>query len=274
MCTREGFLLLSTILPQHEQAVLDDLELGVQLMERLTSDTIKAILFVSHRWLSDDHPDPCGKKLRHLQALIQLPKFSHVLYIWIDYCCISQLKERADNQRKAIDLLAYYARNSTHFVSLYGEIEQRSLWNEYIKRGWCRIEILAATSSNTIKMWKSNIDNIDSCVLFETDYIAQNPLKGDFRGDTNEIEEEKYRIAPMVHRLCSIITLVFVKTKNIKQFDNANKILKFITEKKYLPEEIQIIDETYDHYNIDENKNINITNVYKRPMSVKLSLNK
>ena len=26
------------------------------------------------------------------------------------------------------------------------------------------------------------------------------------------------------------------------------------------------------NYNIDENKNINITNVYRRPMSVKLSL--
>ena len=49
------------ILPQHKQAVLDDLELGVQLMQRLMSDMIHGVLFVLHRWLSDEHPDPCGQ---------------------------------------------------------------------------------------------------------------------------------------------------------------------------------------------------------------------
>ena len=134
---------------------------------------------LAFRWTSRS----VWSKLWHLKVLIQLPKLSHVLYIWTDYCCISQLKERADNQCKAIDSLAYYARNSTHFVSLYGEIEQWSLWDEYIKRGWCRIEILAATSSKMIKMWKSNIDNINNCVLFKKDSIPKNPLEGDFWGE-------------------------------------------------------------------------------------------
>jgi len=236
VCTRDGFLRLSGILPPHEQAIIDEVGLMMRLTYQFMTTMLSVILFVSHRWLSLDHPDPDGIKLRHLQALLRLPQFQCVQFVWIDYCCISQSQGREEMKQRAINSLAFYARNCAHFLALHGESEG-CLWEEYEKRGWCRLEMQAATSSKATVMWISNFHrNIaDKYVMvpFPDGYAVENPLQGVFRGEDEEQENERKRIAPMVHRLCQITTLLPGEEKPFLKY-KAQEMLNYIQRKQYL----------------------------------------
>ena len=178
------------------------------------------ILFISHRWLEDEHPDHNQRKLKHLQALLQLEIFKDIMFIWIDYCCISQLKNRKVEQKKAIDSLPYYITRCHRFLTLFGESEQRSSFEEYMGRGWCRIELMAANAKTDIVMWKSNMDLRveDSLACFDTNFTVPNPLEGIFRkGD-----KDKLAVAPMVRRLCELTQIQRDDREDIRR--NATEI--------------------------------------------------
>ena len=88
--------------------------------------------FVSHRWLSREHPDPDGLHWQLLRAIIKPSE----LY-WIDFCCIPQGTARADEIRRNLRWLMSLFVHSQPLVI-------RTCDDGYEQRAWCILETLAA----------------------------------------------------------------------------------------------------------------------------------
>ena len=64
-----------------------------------TSELSDEYLAVSHRWDSPQHPDPNGVQLAELRRF--LFDHQHIKYVWYDYLCMYQGKERSAPQLRA-----------------------------------------------------------------------------------------------------------------------------------------------------------------------------
>ena len=101
------------------------------------------ILFISHKWLEEKHPDDAEKtKMKQIKKLLKKPEFKAVKYMWLDYFCIPQdtsKPKRKERQQRAINSIAYYVKSCQYFVTLFGNNEPATL-EIYNGRGWCRFE--------------------------------------------------------------------------------------------------------------------------------------
>ena len=64
-----------------------------------TSNLSSEYLAVSHRWDNPGHPDPNGVQLRELRKFLEDHK--HIKFVWYDYLCMYQGKERSAGQLRA-----------------------------------------------------------------------------------------------------------------------------------------------------------------------------
>ncbi|CAE7274343.1 unnamed protein product [Symbiodinium natans] len=140
-------------------------------------ETMGKAMFVSHQWLSVQHPDPSFEQLKVLQdalrniasgsSRVNLPIVAEIfhgrspcptaadfasdrLHIWYDYFCCPQGRSElaAQNRRHAIESIPAYVARCEFFVVLCPAFkhrdQQRTLshatWGE---RGWCRTERVA-----------------------------------------------------------------------------------------------------------------------------------
>lgn len=90
-----------------------------------------SFVFVSHRWLSPDHPDPNRTQLQALKEMMQEGN----KYIWYDFSCMPQKKPRSEanqeifgNQLKELHLLT---------TCLFSFV---ILTEDYYQRSWCMFE--------------------------------------------------------------------------------------------------------------------------------------
>ncbi|CAK9043406.1 unnamed protein product [Durusdinium trenchii] len=159
-------LLKLRVLLSHEELLADSL---------LTEFHQGHCIFVSHQWLSGQHPDPSGVQFKVLQDALRnilsgssqisvdvstelmfgRPQTDYAkemrmkpLYVWYDYFCVPQ-KARNDVDRSlAISLIPEYVARCKFFVVLapplrhteHFEVMSRYSW---CKRGWCRMEWMA-----------------------------------------------------------------------------------------------------------------------------------
>jgi len=161
------------------------------------------LVFLSHRWLSEWHPDDDkNTKLKHIQQLAASnPVWK---YFWIDFMCVPQTKARYEEQVKAIDSLPHFVKCCSTLITLCGENDEASL-AVYRNRGWCRLEQLSAIiplyckgqfGEQFLCCTKHYIANKDTLSFLEmplnSDHLL-NPLEGNFFD-----ERDKFRI---VHAL-------------------------------------------------------------------------
>ena len=139
------------------------------------------VLFVSHTWLGSSHPDPHGLKLHLVQHLVKRmrQKRRHVeghfvaqawygskrvrvtasamhrcKYLWFDYLSVPQ--RDPDAQAKAIQSIFSYVNDAALFVVVAGpwknlETDQWRDCRQWMRRGWCRLEMLANALSPRVK---------------------------------------------------------------------------------------------------------------------------
>jgi len=105
----------------------------------VSGNTLRADMakyFVSHRWLSADHPDPTGQQFSLLKRAI-LPN----AYYWIDYACMPQ-RPRTDVEEEQ-----FRARLKWMPSLLFDRnvIVLRCLGDGYFDRAWCFFELLTAS---------------------------------------------------------------------------------------------------------------------------------
>ncbi|CAE7472666.1 unnamed protein product [Symbiodinium necroappetens] len=133
-------------------------------------------MFVSHQWLSPQHPDPQGEQLQVLQKALtnlisgktsvcmspaiemyigrgHVPSTedfqSQPLYIWYDYWSIPQGQdpEAIKNRELAISTIPRYVERSFFFVILCPEVSHENgttlSYGSWESRGWCRMELAA-----------------------------------------------------------------------------------------------------------------------------------
>ena len=213
--TKHDFKALKRI-PAYEVALQ-----GGRIVQLPKNVDRKHVLFISHRWLRDSHPDdPQNTKLHGMQALVENVELTDVDFIRFDYFSIPQAPESFEQQLRAINSLPYYVRQCAEFVTLVGVsgiINEKGIDRAsiiiYNSRGWCRLERLAAVSPAldvhtqrrlpAAKLWVYDMTNgslNDSPFAFMDERFI-NPLEGSFRDG----EAEKARISPMVIQLCSYI---------------------------------------------------------------------
>lgn len=103
----------------------------------LESPPREFVIFVSHRWLSREHPDDESRtKYRRLcAALREMPRHWHGygvgdLYLWIDFACVDQ-NDRALKMMNIDNLPIYVACCDSVF-----KVDHPEYWG----RAWCRLE--------------------------------------------------------------------------------------------------------------------------------------
>ena len=120
---------------QH-RALLDGLddERRDLLDKVLTSRFNHPVLFVSHRWLGDGHPDPDGEHLARLRSLRNC-------FLIYDYISFPQLPRTPDEEALFTDLLGAMDDLVENVLVLADD--------DYLERGWCIYEYLATTLACT-----------------------------------------------------------------------------------------------------------------------------
>ena len=128
--------------------------------------------FVSQNWESLDSPDNSqGTKLQWLKSLRKHLAIPDTIEVWIWWDFISIPQKKRSLQLKAIASLPYYCSLCTRFIPLvrdaatwsrlYPQDENQNLpvgtIESYIKRGWCRLEVVCALCPKRLgssKTWK------------------------------------------------------------------------------------------------------------------------
>jgi len=167
------------------------------------------IVFISHRWLSDGHPDDkFNSKLRHLKRLLKGSKWK---YVWIDYLCCPQSNQA--EQAKAINSLPHYVKCCDAMITLCGN-EFKATLEVYKSRGWCRLEQLSALvpiagrtsnkenneeflAETRLFIANKNTNSFEVMTKLQEEYL--NPLKGVFY-DPND----KARVSTCLKVLCEV----------------------------------------------------------------------
>jgi len=167
-------LPVQTLFQMTEMQTHEDLMAAGKLCE--FDEEMGNAMFVSHQWVTSEHPDPEMEQLGVLQQALQnllagrsqvsrapaeelwmsrlrCPTMSdfnaRALYLWYDYfsCPQGTSPQAALNQRLAIDCIPSYVARSFFFVilcpSVHG-VDGRSLnYSTWEARGWCRLEYMA-----------------------------------------------------------------------------------------------------------------------------------
>ena len=96
----------------------------------LSKDPQGAKYFVSHRWLSKEHPDPKGQHL----AFLKLHARDHPdAHYWVDYCCLPQPRLSSDSK--------LFDKTLPKLISIQSEASTLAIFDEqYLERLWCHVE--------------------------------------------------------------------------------------------------------------------------------------
>lgn len=90
----------------------------------------RPVLFISHRWESDGHPDPTGRQLKKLKAL----KDCYIIY---DYSSFPQ-DQTTEESRKALQQVLNSMNDFIDNVMILSDAT-------YMTRGWCLYEYISAS---------------------------------------------------------------------------------------------------------------------------------
>ncbi len=178
------------------------------------------VIFVSHTWLTRGHPDRDGLKLGLLKSLIRsvragrldvdgtvikyswygskvrvkAAELARCKYIWFDLFSVPQ--RDAASQAKAIQSIFSYVHDAAQFVCLAGAWEHEGGHlcdcRSWMKRGWCRLEMLANALSprvkNVILMESStSITSHGPSGLFGQQWFTSPVGAGDFTVDADRL---------------------------------------------------------------------------------------
>lgn len=125
--------------------------------------------FVSHRWLSFEHPDPDGSKMKLLSNTIE-----DNFYYWIDYSCLPQYP-RSKNQK------ILFERSLKMLPSLMFEVNFiiiRLKDDDYFNRAWCFFEILSSYIFRGKVIYLTNLNNIEKLDEAKIKLLQKSLIKG------------------------------------------------------------------------------------------------
>ena len=156
-----------------------------------------SILFVSHQWLGDTHPDPDGVHYDATckAAFLICERFQiapYDLHLWVDFVSVPQRNHTS--KQNAIQSLSVFANHSRFFVAVCPATNRDSgkLHDaiSYMKRGWCRLEMWAMMSK---------FDGLSCMYLFENGALhrvedrpawykeAMHVFDGDFKNESDKL---------------------------------------------------------------------------------------
>ena len=164
------------------------------------------IVFASHKWRQVRHPDDSNKtKFTQLKDMLTRKAMGDVKLIWLDYSCVPQ--DDDEKMQKAINSFADYVKCCNAFVMLIGNHGDATL-QEYNKRGWCRLERIAACCAAIERNLIIYVHNATNNRLLQAGNVEDalprtcasvNPIEGDFTGDKISAVQ---RIVPVLRDLC------------------------------------------------------------------------
>ncbi len=182
-----------------------------QIAEVRTSRFAHPVLFVSHRWESEDHPDPAGAQLERLRTLTNC-------WLIYDYSSFPQLPRTAAEQAQfdqILDSMQMVIRN----VVVLGA-------PDYLSRGWLVFEYLVASLAHTVVC-----DEVDDPRFAELrDWVAtEAPLPVDSWRDSWESQLSNHR-NQMLLRVVNQLLPVYAQAQFRTEHD-ASKVTELLVER-------------------------------------------
>ncbi|CAE6923390.1 warA [Symbiodinium sp. CCMP2456] len=178
------------------------------------------LIFVSHQWLSKEHPDPEGHQLEVLQKAIRgviggsLQVHEDIAcrtadnslsastrqqiaegYIFLDWFAIPQITVRSEGVNEettktdaalAVQSIPAYVELSNIFVALVPELTHRDSkllanYSTWLSRGWCRAELWCRLLSNKTDTTVIVVySNVQAEFMYPLDWQSNSIAKGEF----------------------------------------------------------------------------------------------
>jgi len=183
------------------------------------------VVFFSHVWLSNTHPDPNGVQWNVIKAASRKLQAGHKIrvfwqqeflygavsmsdelkttkYAWIDYLSIPQAAEHREQQKQYIGAIYSFVKASTHFMVIAPPTEHREKETTYDykvwgRRGWCRVEMFC---NSVAKNGKVLVAESPSSFFIDMaggrDALLRPPGKGEFT-----VDSDKDSLGPVLDQL-------------------------------------------------------------------------
>jgi len=134
------FLKFGSI-PKYEQCE----KLGIHFYGGTCLNEKSSVLFISHRWQSDEEPDPDSHTFSAIEKYISQSPIQFD-FIWIDYSCIVQNKQDT-NYSLQIENIPTAIFAATHFLAIPSKQGSCTHIADYLNRGWVQMETMLAMFS-------------------------------------------------------------------------------------------------------------------------------
>jgi hypothetical protein len=182
-----------------------------QITEVRTSRFAHPVLFVSHRWESEEHPDPTGQQLQRLRML----KNCWLIY---DYTSFPQLPRTAEEEIQFNQILDSMHELIQNVVVLDAP--------DYLSRGWLVFEYLMASLSNTVvcdEVNDSRFAELRDWVATEAPF-ATNPWRDSWESRLSNYRNQ--RLLSVVNRLLPVYAQAGFRTEH-----DASKVTELLGER-------------------------------------------
>jgi hypothetical protein len=165
-----------------------------ELPEKYLTSDLRDYYFISHRWLSPEHPDPNGDQFALLSGYLQnlKPEALQTWGFWYDYSCIPQRdaygQRSAEEERqfqaalKVMHLLPMLSSNIVLFDT------------PYLNRAWCFMEWVCATKISPVLAEEDSIVPLFNNIKFRhmalivLFLIKDDNFRAGFIGGDNKVE--------------------------------------------------------------------------------------
>lgn len=132
--------------------------------------TSESRIFISHKWQTQEHPDPTRKTLNELLRLTQY--FNDETGIWWDFCCLPQRNPQNNLEDRTIEQKAFFKFQLPLISHIILESRQMILWKEDgLYSGWCCIENII---SNVLMQDLNKTINGGKSVKYENGFLTSN----------------------------------------------------------------------------------------------------
>ena len=159
----------------------------ISLQGALAGEYVTNYLSLSYRWRAREHPDESGVQLRALQEHLKQPAQSKIEYVFVDYLCLAQGKEKTPKDKAEFKMML----PNINFLYLGTSVLILMFDRTYMERFWPLLEAWLSCMKGSERGLVSADDEALRCTIQCIDGLSESnafDLKNRYRGcDANAV---------------------------------------------------------------------------------------
>ena len=159
----------------------------ISLQGALAGEYVTKYLSLSYRWRAREHPDESGVQLRALQEHLKQPAQSKIEYVFVDYLCLAQGKEKTPKDKAEFKMML----PNINFLYLGTSVLVLMFDRTYMERFWPLLEAWLSCMKGSERGLVSADDEALRCTIQCIDGLSESnafDLKNRYRGcDANAV---------------------------------------------------------------------------------------